>query len=665
MHSLGHYQIRSELGRGGMGVVYKAYEPSLNRHVAIKVLARSLAHDESVRERFLREARSMAALNDPHIIQIFFIGEEAGQTYFVMELVDGISLGALIKHEAKLSTEQAAKAIYQTACGLAVAHDNGVIHRDIKPGNLMVTTRGNIKIADFGIALTTQDFSKKLTSSGEFVGTPGYLSPEVCLNKPVDQRSDIFSLGVVLFESLTGHMPFKDESPLGLMLEVVTADIPDVRTLNTQVDRELSRILAKMIAKNPPDRYQTCHELVSDLASHPLVAKGGDMPLPKDMAAPVVSSRLETLVSARHDVPRTALTPRPMGTKLASRFPSVTGDALVLPDLGAPPSQVSAATGMRARSGVGRAAALAAITIGLVAVSASAYLGRSTLFSTLTAASITSANTDSDVPKSASVADIQSESSSKNNSKIASSDARTASSDDHETSAVMTSLEDPNEVPDDAMWLSDVPDDFLSANAFATSANDLPPFAFQLAQTNGAYTGPNAYPPATWLLGSEPVAWHFGLNAGYGFGWFGYGVPRQIYIGPLRQVAFVGTRPTLQITEGTTALPPVHREVINSNVSPAGNTLMPRTLAYSKAPTLPTQAFESRELPVRGIHRGALTPADRSERNIVNQQGVRLAERSQVRRAGALPQNNQRPAVARPLHSGHVEATARVEKHHP
>ena len=646
MHSLGHYQIRSELGRGGMGVVYKAYEPSLNRHVAIKVLARSLAHDESVRERFLREARSMAALNDPHIIQIFFIGEEAGQTYFVMELVDGISLGALIKHEGKLSTEQAAKAIYQTACGLAVAHDNGVIHRDIKPGNLMVTTRGNIKIADFGIALTTQDFSKKLTSSGEFVGTPGYLSPEVCLNKPVDQRSDIFSLGVVLFECLTGHMPFKDESPLGLMLEVVTADIPDVRTLNTQVDRELSRILAKMIAKNPLDRYQTCHELMSDLAGHSLVANGGDMPLPKDIAAPVASGRIKTMVSARHDLPRTAPTPRPMGTKLASRLPSVPGDALVLPDLGAPASQVAAPTRMHARSGVGRAAALAAITIGLVAVSASAYLGRSTLFSAPAAMSTTSANTNPDATKSAAVADIQSESSNKNNSK-------TASSDEHETSVAIASLEDPNEVPDDALWLSDVPDEFLSANALASSANDLPPFAFQLAQTGGAYTGPNAYPPATWLLGGEPVAWHFGLNTGYGFGWFGNGVSRQVYIGPLRQVAFVGTRPTLQIPEGTTALPPVHSEVMKSNVSPVGNTSMPRVLVYSKSPTIPTQAFASRESPVRDIHRGALTP------------GVRLAERFQVRHAGALSQSNQRPAVARPLRPSHIEATARVEKHHP
>ena len=184
---LGHYDIVSELGRGGMGVVYKGYETSLNRYVAIKVLAESLAHDASVKERFLREARSMASLNDPHIIQIYFIGDDLGQTYFVMEFVDGESLGSVLKRESKLKPEQAAKIIYQTAQGLSTAHDKGVIHRDIKPGNLMLSSRGTVKIADFGIALTTQDFSKKLTSTGEFVGTPGYLSPEVCLGK--DRKS--------------------------------------------------------------------------------------------------------------------------------------------------------------------------------------------------------------------------------------------------------------------------------------------------------------------------------------------------------------------------------------------------------------------------------------------------------------------------------------------
>ncbi|MCQ4164246.1 serine/threonine-protein kinase [Tahibacter harae] len=311
---LGHYDIVAELGRGGMGVVYKGYESSLNRYVAIKVLAESLAHDESVKERFLREARSMASLNDPHIIQIYFIGEHEGQTFFVMEFVEGESLGSLLKRDGKLRPEQAARVILQTAMGLASAHDKGVVHRDIKPGNLMVTSRGAIKIADFGIALVTQDFSKKLTSTGEFVGTPGYLSPEVCLGKPVDSRSDIFSLGIVLFEMLTGRMPFTDESPLGLMLEVVRAEIPDVRQLNSDVDAELSRILSRMIAKDPNDRYNNCHELVEDLSRHPALAGAptiGLKPMVSTAAATVIG--MKTPASAQRPLPQTAPTPRPGG----------------------------------------------------------------------------------------------------------------------------------------------------------------------------------------------------------------------------------------------------------------------------------------------------------------------------------------------------------------
>ena len=307
---LGHYDIVAELGRGGMGVVYKGFETSLNRYVAIKVLADSLAHDEAVKERFLREARSMAALNDPHIIQIYFIGDDEGQTYFVMEFVEGESLGSMLKREGKLSVEQSAKVLQQTAMGLSTAHDRGVVHRDIKPGNLMINSRGAVKIADFGIALSNHDLSKKLTTTGEFVGTPGYLSPEVCLGKPVDQRSDIFSLGIVMFEMLTGRMPFTDESPLGLMLEVVKAEIPDVREINADVDPEIARILDRMIAKDPAERYQNCHELISELSVHPLVVKGGPISLkPKISTAAATMIGQKTPVSAQTSLPSTPRTP--------------------------------------------------------------------------------------------------------------------------------------------------------------------------------------------------------------------------------------------------------------------------------------------------------------------------------------------------------------------
>lgn len=262
---VGHYDIVSELGRGGMGVVYKGFEASLGRHVAIKTLSEALANDAMVVERFFREARSMAQLNDPHIVQIYFVGEDQGQPYFAMEFVAGESLSQRLKREHRLEPFEAARVLLQVAQGLATAHDRGVIHRDIKPANLLITERGVVKVADFGIALASQDFNKKLTGTGQFVGTPGYLSPEVCLGKPVDQRSDIFALGIVFFEMLTGQTPYQDESPLGMMLEVVQAEIPDVRRINDSIDPGLSAILKHMVAKEPVDRYADCHQLIADL----------------------------------------------------------------------------------------------------------------------------------------------------------------------------------------------------------------------------------------------------------------------------------------------------------------------------------------------------------------------------------------------------------------
>jgi serine/threonine-protein kinase len=274
---LGHYDIVEELGRGGMGVVYKGYESSLGRYVAIKVLSAQMAHDKVFVERFLREARAMATLNDSHIIQVYFIGQDEAQTFFVMEYIDGESLSTCLKREVRLTVPDALKVLLHASQGLAVAHAQGVIHRDIKPGNIMITSRGQVKVADFGIALANQDVSAKLTNTGAFVGTPGYLSPEVCMGKPVDQRSDIFALGIVLFESLTGNMPFHDDSPLKLMLDVVQAPTPDVRLQNPEVDDETARILDKMLAKDPADRYQTCDDLNADLKAHPLLRNGAQL----------------------------------------------------------------------------------------------------------------------------------------------------------------------------------------------------------------------------------------------------------------------------------------------------------------------------------------------------------------------------------------------------
>ncbi len=347
---LGHYEIVAELGRGGMGVVYKGFEPALNRFVAIKELSPSLAHDPSLVERFLREARSMAALNDPHIIQIYFIGQEAGQPFFVMEFVEGESLSALMKREGRLSPELALKIMHQTAQGLATAHDKGVIHRDIKPGNLMLSSRGQVKIADFGIALATHDASKKLTSTGEFVGTPGYLSPEVCLGKPVDQRSDIFALGIVLYEMLSGSSPFKDESPLGMMLEVVKADIPDVRSLNEAVDPQCAAILAKMLAKESGDRFQNCHDLTAALQAHPLVASTGPLKLPTARAA--VSDATVVAAPTPISQPQRVPTPPPVVSRDGIAAMPAAAVPPPIPAVAPAPAAVNADEATRARGPV-------------------------------------------------------------------------------------------------------------------------------------------------------------------------------------------------------------------------------------------------------------------------------------------------------------------------
>jgi len=276
---LGHYEVVSELGRGGMGVVYKGYEPSLARYVAIKELSPALAHDPAVVERFLREARSMALLNDPHIIQIYSIGQENGLPFFVMEFVDGSSVAALIQRDKHLQPADAMKIVHQSAKGLSAAHDRGVIHRDIKPANLIVSQRGQVKIADFGIALANADMNQKLTSAGEMVGTPGYLPPELLLGKAVDQRSDVYALGVALFEMLTGRTPFSDASVYKLMLDVVQTEVPDVREINSDIDPGVAAILAKMLIKDPAKRYQSMPELISDLEKHPLVANGDPLKL--------------------------------------------------------------------------------------------------------------------------------------------------------------------------------------------------------------------------------------------------------------------------------------------------------------------------------------------------------------------------------------------------
>ncbi len=261
---IGHYSIVSELGRGGMGVVYKAHEESLNRFVALKVLGKHLSEDDSFVERFKREAQSAAALNHPNIVQIYSIDEFDGQHCFAMEYVQGISIQQMIKSQGPLDPVAASRLILQAASGLGAAHGHGIVHRDIKPANLMVDERGLVKITDFGLAFLTAG-TTRLTATGTFMGTPGYLSPEQCLDQEVDQRTDIYSLGVTLYEMLTGVTPLSADSPLALLRQIIDVEPKDVGELRPEVPEILRTILRKMMAKKPEDRYADCSALTADL----------------------------------------------------------------------------------------------------------------------------------------------------------------------------------------------------------------------------------------------------------------------------------------------------------------------------------------------------------------------------------------------------------------
>lgn len=323
---LGNYEIVSELGAGGMGRVYKAYEAALQRYVAIKELAPALAHNPILVERFLREARAMAALSDPHIVQIYSIGQDQDLPFFVMEFVDGESIAGILQRVQRLPVGDALKILYGSVLGLAVAHEQGVIHRDIKPANLILTQRGMVKLADFGIALAPQDFNNKLTGTGEFVGTPGYLPPEIWLGKPVDQRSDIFALGIVLFEMLVGKTPFDNTSPYQMMNDVIKTETPDVSALNNDVDASVSEILYKMLAKDPLDRYQSCRELLAALDKQPAIRLGGALQTKISALTGAAAAKIDSGPAWRPDAGTRVATPSPLSSPLP--LPSVGGTSV-------------------------------------------------------------------------------------------------------------------------------------------------------------------------------------------------------------------------------------------------------------------------------------------------------------------------------------------------
>ncbi len=261
---ISHYRITEKLGEGGMGVVYKAEDTQLKRFVALKFLPANLTQEEDANERFIREARAASALDHPNICTIHAIEQtDKAETFICMAYYDGETLNDKIRRRP-LPIEEVIDIANQIANGLARAHEAGIIHRDIKPGNIIVTNRGEVKILDFGLAkLVGQTFTK----SGSTLGTVAYMSPEQVHGGTVDERTDIWALGVVLYELLTGEFPFKGEYEPAIQYAILHLEPEPITGLRTGVPMELDRVVSKALAKNPNERYQHVDEMLVDLKS--------------------------------------------------------------------------------------------------------------------------------------------------------------------------------------------------------------------------------------------------------------------------------------------------------------------------------------------------------------------------------------------------------------
>ena len=268
------YELGDIIGTGGMSDVYAATDVSLGREVAVKMLKIDMARDENFRERFRREAQNSARLNHPNIVSVYDTGsvETSGVDvpYIVMELVHGMNLRDIVRNEGPLSPERAAKLLLPVTRALQASHDAGIIHRDIKPANIMVTNTGAVKVMDFGIARALDDSTSAMTQTSAVIGTAQYLSPEQARGKPADARSDIYALGCVMYEAVTGVPPFEGESPFAVAYQHVQEDPvpPSERTAAALSDNEavnVDAVILTAMAKHPADRYQTANEMGADL----------------------------------------------------------------------------------------------------------------------------------------------------------------------------------------------------------------------------------------------------------------------------------------------------------------------------------------------------------------------------------------------------------------
>lgn len=321
---LGNYQIVSELGRGGMGIVYRAYQASLNRYVAIKVLPPQLAIDETFVQRFLHEARASAQLQHPNIVTIYDVGSIEHIYYIVMAEIRGEPLSALVRRSGRLPLDRAVSIVSQVASALDFAHAQGIVHRDIKPSNILVDANDRAVLTDFGIAKAAT--GANVTRTGVVVGTPEYMSPEQARGTPVDHRSDIYSLGVIAYELMGGRAPFVGDT-LAVLHAHAYEPLPSLRTLNPEVSKDVERVIAQAMAKKPEERWPSAGAFAAALTAsiQQVTAKIGSKrgkatttPVPTPRGTPVPRS-------TPAPIPAPQATPRSLeaATMLATSPPAV------------------------------------------------------------------------------------------------------------------------------------------------------------------------------------------------------------------------------------------------------------------------------------------------------------------------------------------------------
>lgn len=290
---IARYEIQSEIGRGGMAAVYLAHDPNFRRNVAVKLVSGNLEHNTDFRERFEREARLIARIEHPAIVPVYDFGEHNGQLYLVMRYMQGGTLADKIKKEI-FTLRDATQLISQIAPALDAVHSQGIVHRDLKPGNILFDNFGNPAISDFGIAHFSTATSD-LTGSA-IIGTPSYMSPEqVRADAELDGRSDLYALGVILFEMLTGHGPFRANAPMSVALKHLTDALPSIRTFRPDLSEELELMLSKALAKDRNMRFASASDLARALQTIPESLQGASKPI---LVKPSSGNEIATEVDA-------------------------------------------------------------------------------------------------------------------------------------------------------------------------------------------------------------------------------------------------------------------------------------------------------------------------------------------------------------------------------